>query len=537
MSFFNSRRSNVTALNGAVATSQPLAAQAGMQVLLEGGNAVDAAVCMAATLAVVEPMSTGLGGDVFALVWSEQDKKVYALNGSGRSGVSATAEEVSRRGFTAIPTEGEGAAMSVTVPGTVAGWQSLLEKFGSFELAELLQPAIRYAVQGFPVTELIAYGWAANTEKLRYRPSGGELLLNGRAPRFGEVVQLPQLGATLQLVAEGGSEAFYQGKLARAICEFVQAEGGWLTEQDLRQHYSEWVEPIASDYRGVQVWECPPNGQGIAALIALNIVEGFDLSENEPQSAQRYHLLIEAMRLAFADALQHVADPARVAVPVEQLLSKDYAAKLRKLIGFRAMGAPPGDVTVGEGGDTVYASAVDKDGNACSIINSLYQGFGSGLVVPGTGIALQNRGALFTLKADHPNVLLGSKRPYHTIIPAMATRNNEFWLSFGVMGGFQQPQGHLQVISNIVDYGMSPQQALNALRFSLEVTGSMELRVEDGFLPVTWRALARRGHNVTVVEGNERTLFGGGQIVARDPESGVIMAGTEPRKDGCALGW
>jgi gamma-glutamyltranspeptidase/glutathione hydrolase len=537
MSYFKSRRSAVVARRGAVATSQPLAAQAGLKMLMDGGNAVDAAVAAAAALNVVEPMSTGIGGDVFALIWSKDDRKVIALNGSGRSAAAANAEEVRKRGHKAIPTEGKDAALSVSVPGTVHGWQTALEICGRMTLKEVLQPAIHFATNGFGATEVIANRWGQTVTKLSARPSGKEMLVDGRAPRHGEVVKLPTLGKTLNMIAEGGKDAFYKGKVAEAIAKFVQQEGGWLTSQDLAEHRSDWDQPISTNYRGVTVYECPPNGQGIAALIALNIAEGFDIERMGFQSADTYHHLIESMRLGFADALQYVADPRVTEVPSGPLLSKKYATRRRGLI--RRHAAIP-EVSYGDpmgAADTVYVTAVDGDGNACSLINSLYQGFGTGMVVPDYGIALQNRGSLFSLDSKHPNYLQGKKRPFHTIIPAMATRDGEMWLSFGVMGGFQQPQGHLQVIANMVDFGLDPQQALDAPRFKVDVEGQGTVRLEEDIQDETVNELRRRGHKVQLVSGYERTEFGGGQVVSRDAESGVLMAGSEPRKDGAAVGW
>ncbi|MDP6058776.1 MAG: gamma-glutamyltransferase, partial [Pirellulaceae bacterium] len=498
---------------------------------------VDAAVATAAVLNVVEPMSTGIGGDMFALIWMKDEKKVTALNGSGRSAATANAEDVKNKGYDAIPVEGKDAAFSVSVPGTVDGWQTCLERYGRMTFAEVLQPAIEYATKGFGVTEIIARGWEGSIPKLMTRPSGAEMLKNGRAPAHGDVMTLPNLGATLQKIAEGGKEAFYTGEVAKAIADFVQAEGGWITEEDLADHSSDWDEPISTDYRGATVYECPPNGQGIAALMALNIAEGFDIAGMGVQSSDAYHHLIESMRLGFSDALQYVADPRVSEVPIPGMLDKGYASSRRS--GISADRAIQ-DVTYGQPGlsaDTVYLTAVDDEGNACSFINSLYQGFGSGLVATGTGIALQNRGALFSLDPAHLNYLQGRKRPYQTIIPAMATRDDEMWLSFGVMGGFQQPQGHLQVVSNMVDFGMNSQQALDALRFSVDVQGDGAIRVEDDLPESMVAELRRRGHNVQVVSGYERTMFGGGQCISRNPETGVLTAGTEPRKDGVAAGW
>lgn len=537
-SYFQSRRSAVYARNGAVATSQPLAAQAGLRILMQGGNAVDAAVAMAATLNVVEPMSTGIGGDMFALIWDKHEKRVVALNGSGRSGAAANVDDVRRSGFESIPNDGEGSALSVSVPGTVHGWESTIDDYGTMPLSEILKPAIDYAINGYPVSEVIAKGWQGSENKLRFRPSGCEMLpVDGRAPKAGEIVSLPELGKSLQTIAEGGSEAFYKGDIGRKIAQYVQQEGGWLTEEDLSNHHSDWDDPIHTNYRGVEVWECPPNGQGIAALIALNIAEGFEISEMKYQSADTYHHLIESMRLGYADALQYVADPRVSEVPIAPLLSKSYASTRRESIDSTR--AHP-NVSYGDpigGGDTIYCTAVDGDGNACSLINSLFAGFGSGLIVPTTGIALQNRGALFSFDPDHPNYLQGRKRPYQTIIPAMATRDDEMWLSFGVMGGFQQPQGHLQVISNMVDFRLDAQKALDALRFSIDVLGDKSVRLEEDMDPEVVDELRRKGHDVIMQKGYDRTGFGGGQIVSRDAETGVLCAGTEPRKDGAALGW
>lgn len=536
MSYFKSRRSAIVAKRGIVATSQPLAAQAGLRILQDGGNAVDAAVATAATLNVVEPGSTGVGGDMFALIWKADEKQVRALNGSGRSAAAVNPDAVRAKGYEIIPRDGPDAAFAVSVPGTVHGWQTALETHGRMTLKEVLQPAIYYALNGFPVSEVVSYGWNNAAPKLAARPSGAEFLPGGRAPKPGEFVKLETLGKTLQSIAEGGPPAFYSGEIARRIAEYVQSEGGWITEEDLSTHHSDWDEPICIDYRGVKVWECPPNGQGIAALIALNIAEGFDLAAMGAQSADRYHLLIESMRLAYADALQYVADPRVTEVPIGPLLSKEYGARRRSLIsGEKAISSVDyGDPLTGD--DTVYLSVVDGDGNACSFINSLFNGFGTGLVVPGTGIALQNRGALFSLDPSHPNYLEPRKRPYQTIIPAMATRDGEMWLSFGVMGGFQQPQGHLQVVSNMVDFGMGPQGALDALRFSVAIeTG--EVNLEAGLSEPTIAELEKRGHRVNIVDGYARAMFGGGQVISRNPETGVLIAGSEPRKDGAAVGW
>ena len=375
----------------------------------------------------------------------------------------------------------------------------------------MLQPAIDYALNGYPVSEVIARGWEGCETKLRHRPSGVEMLpVNGRAPKCGEMATLRELGGSLQVIAEGGSEAYYKGDIGKKIAAYVQQEGGWLTEEDIQSHHSDWDEAIHVNYRGVEVWECPPNGQGIAALMALNIAEGFDIGGMGSQSADAYHHLIESMRLGYEDALQYVADPRVAEVPIGPLLEKEYGDRRRSSID--PMRAHP-NVSYGDpmgGGDTIYCTAVDGDGNACSLINSLFAGFGSGLVVPGTGIALQNRGSLFSFDPDHPNYLVGGKRPYQTIIPAMATRDDEMWLSFGVMGGFQQPQGHLQVVSNMVDFGMDSQKALDALRFSIDVQGDKSVKVEEDLDASVVSDLRKRGHDVVVQTAYDRVGFGGG---------------------------
>jgi len=541
MSYFRSRRSAVVARKGAVSTSQPMAAQAGLKILQDGGNAVDAAVATAAVLNVVEPMSTGIGGDMFALIWHKNERKVVALNGSGRQAAGANVDDVRKAGFDSIPNDHDGSHFAVSVPGTVHGWETALNQYGRMTLREVLQPAIDYALNGYAVSEVIAHNWGSEDtlSKLNHRPSGKELLpgANGGAPKYGEVVTLPELGRTMQMIAEGGSEAFYKGEIAKKTADFVQSEGGWLTEQDMANHHSDWDEAISVNYRGVDVWECPPNGQGIAALIALNLAEGFDIGSMGAQSADRYHYLIESMRRGYADALQYVADPRVAEVPIGPLLSKDYANRRR--VNISGSQADP-NVSYGDpmgGADTVYLTAVDGEGTACSLINSLFAGFGTGLVVPTLGMALQNRGSLFSFDPDHPNYLQGNKRPFQTIIPAMATRDDEMWLSFGVMGGFQQPQGHLQVVSNMVDHHMDSQEALDAPRFKVDVTGDQSVAVEEDLAPSVISELEKRGHTVEVVSGYDRAGFGGGQVISRDPETGVLTAGSEPRKDGAAAGW
>ena len=519
------------ATNGMVATSQPLAAVTGLRILMEGGNAVDAAIAAAAALNVVEPMSTGVGGDMFALVWDNKAKSVRALNGSGRAPGAASIDELLAKGHRAMPELG---VFSVATPGTVQGWETLVDSCGSMPLSKLLEPAINYAENGFPVSDMISFQWQRELGKLSKLPSGSEMLPNGGAPSHGDFVKLPTLAATLRAIAEGGSDAFYKGTIAEKTAAFVQEHGGWLTVEDLASHTSDWDEPISTDYRGVTCWECPPNGQGIAALGALNIAEGFDIKGMGAQSPDAYHHLIEAMRLGFADAFQYVADPRKVQVPINELTSKEFATTRRALIDSqKAMATAPYGQVHG-GSDTVYISVVDGEGNACSFINSVFTNFGSGMVVPGTGIVLHNRASLFSLDPNHANALAPYKRPYNTIIPGMATIGDELHLCYGMMGAFMQPQGHLQLISNMVDHGMDPQQAINALRF---MVGNNNVILEEGLDPAVARDLQSRGHKVGQITGYNRVSIGGAQVIQRDPGTGVLRGGSEPRKDGCAIGY
>jgi len=542
------------ALHGMVATSQPLAAQAGLDILRQGGTAADAAIATAAMLNVVEPISTGIGGDAFALYYEARSGRVYALNGSGRAPMAASVDTLRALGYTHMPTY---TGHTVTVPGAVAAWSDLVDRFGSMSLADVLQPAIRTAEEGYPVTELIAAGWATQVKKLLRtpdwqsgdldngpeQPSGQELLLDGRAPRPGERICLPTLACTLRHIAEEGASYVYRGEFARQLSEHVQRYGGWITPNDMAAHKSTWEDPIAAHYRDVTLYECGPNGQGLAAILALNILRGFDLASMA--QADRTHVLIEAMRLAFADAQRWVADPAHVNLPLRRLLSERYADDRRSLIrpNRAASHVTPG--LSSQEGDTVYLTVVDGSGNACSFINSLYMGTGTGLVVPGTGVALQNRGALFSLDPGHPNELAPGKRPYHTIIPAMTIRADQLHASFGVMGGYMQPQGHVQVLVNMVDLQMSPQMALDVPRWMVAVQrgapGAEEpgglVYVEEGWSFPVLAELARRGHHLAPVTGRQRAMFGGGQIILRHPQTEVLIGGSDPRKDGCAIGW
>jgi gamma-glutamyltranspeptidase/glutathione hydrolase len=527
---FPSRRSAVLARRGMVATSQPLATMAGLRILMDGGNAADAAIAVAAMLNVVEPMWTGIGGDCFSLVYQAKTRQVTALNGSGRAPAAFTLAEAQRLGLQGVPFAG---ALPVTVPGALSGWDALLERFGTMSLSDCLAPAIATAEDGFPVSERISASWKRAAEKLSKDPEAARVYLP--APKPGDIHRQPDLALTLGAVAEGGARAFYRGQLADRIAAYVQSKGGYLTSDDLAAHVATWDTPIRTTYRDVEVLEHPPNGQGLAALVALNIVEGYDPAEWDYFDPARWHVMIEAMRMGMADAARYIADPVVSQVPVVSLLSKGYAARRRGLIQpdraleILAPGQP-------EHKDTVYLTVADGQGNAVSFINSLYHSFGSGLVVPGTGICLQNRGACFTLEPGHPNALAGGKRPYHTIIPAMALRQGQWWLSFGVVGGFMQPQGHLQVLTNLVDYRMNPQATLDAPRFRVDERGGLGVSIETGVPLKTRRALSAMGHDVK----SETTFapgFGSGDIIVRDPETGVLGGASDPRKDGCAMGF
>lgn len=534
---FNSRRSAVYGTGGMVAASQPLATAAGLEILAEGGNAADAAVAAGAALNVTEPTSTGIGGDMFSLFYSAETKRVTALNGSGRAPASLTLDRLKRDGFTAeLPAFH---AHTVTVPGACAGWFDLVEKHGSLSMAEILAPAIRLADKGFPVAPITAYSWQRGAQRqLASALNGQELTINGRGPNAGEIFRNPGLARTLNTIAEGGVSAFYQGPIAHSIVSAIKEAGGCMSADDLATHVSTWEEPICVDYRGYRVYECPPNGQGITALIALNVLEGFDLSVLGSLSTERIHLMIEAMRLAFADSRWYVADPAFSNIPVKELLSKEYASERRKLIDPNRATL---DVTRGtpvNSSNTVYLSVVDNLGNACSFINSNYWGFGTGIVPKGWGFTLQNRGYNFRLDPHHPNCLAPRKRPYHTIIPAMATRavDNSLYASYGVMGGFMQPQGHVQVLSALVDDRFDPQFALDLPRFCIDVEeAGGEVAIEEGMPIDTTGGLKKLGHPTYPVSGYERAMFGRGQIILRDPESGVLCAGSDPRADGCAM--
>lgn len=551
---FRSRRSNVLATRGMVATSQPLAAQAGLDVLKAGGNAADAAVCSAAMLNVVEPISTGVGGDCFVLFWDAQRKSVSALNGSGWAASSASIEELRRLGYASMPTF---TGHTVTIPGAVHAWDVLLKRHGSLPLSDLLQPAIWTAENGYPVSELIARGWQTQVKKLLRdpswksgdldkgppQPSGDELLIDGRAPGPGEVMRMPTLGQTLRGIAADGPDYIYRGTFALQLSQHVQRYGGWLTPEDVASYTSTWVEPITASYRGTTLYECPPNSQGLLTILAANLARGFDLSTmNE---ADRVHVMAECMGTAFIHARRWICDPRATSIPLDELCSPAYADHLRETIDLqRASTSTSPSHHSAPQGDTVYLTVVDSQGNACSFINSLYMGTGSGLVVPGTGVSLQNRGALFSLDPQHPNALAPEKRSYHTLMPALITRGEELLASLGVMGGYMQSQGHFQMLVNLLDLNHSPQRALDLPRWrlsgedgDLRRSEPTRLLVEQGWPDATLTELARRGHRLQPVSGFARQVFGGGQIILRDPNTGVLTGGSDPRKDGCAAAW
>jgi gamma-glutamyltranspeptidase/glutathione hydrolase len=518
--------------NGMVATTHPLVAISALSVLQAGGNAADAAAAAGFAMNVMEPFNSGLGGDMFALVWWAKDRQVYSLNGSGPAPAAASIDELRQRGvYHAIPETG---MLPVTVPGAVDGIASLLERFGTMTLSRVLEPAIGYAERGYPVPEKMADQWQMGEALLGSTPeAAAQYLIDGKAPRAGQVMRLPHLARTLRVLGEGGRDAFYNGPIAEAIVRYSETHGGLLSLPDLAGYRAEWTEPICTEYRGARLYECPPNGQGIIALEALNLLEGFDLSSSGFGSVDTLHLQIEALRLAFADAFAYVADPRTGRVPTSEMLSADFIRqRLRRLDPHRARPNPPPHSF--RDNDTVYVTVVDKDRNAVSFISSLYLSFGSGLVAGDTGIFLQDRGACFSMEPGHPNALAPGKRPFQTIIPPLATRDDSLWLCFGVVGGFMQPQGHVQLMSNLVDYGMGVQTALDAPRSRLMPDGSVTL--EHTHDPAVWAGLEARGHSLTPGIAHPRT-FGGAQIIAVDPDSGALLGGSDPRKDGCAVGF
>ncbi|HKH11586.1 MAG TPA: gamma-glutamyltransferase [Rubrobacter sp.] len=522
-------RSTVFGTRGAVACEHPSAALAGLRVLDEGGTAADACVAMAAAMAVVGPMATGMGGDAFLLFYEAASGRVLGANGSGGAPKGATIEKLRGVGYGEMPERG---GPPITVPGAVRLWEDAADAFGNLPLARLLEPAYELAENGFPVSEVFARYWEVAEDLLRKNEAAAKaFLVEGRAPRPGEVFVQPDAADTISAIAEGGADAFYKGRIARLMAEAAQGAGGHLSEDDLAAHRTLWVEPISTDYRGIRVYEIPPPGQGIAALEMLNILEGFDLADLDPSGADRVHLEVEAKKLAYADLYDEIGDPEfwrDPPVPTERLISKEYAASLREGISPDRAAAPSAEPPLGE--DTTYLCAVDAEGNGCSFINSLYMGFGSGVVAPGTGVCLQNRGFSFRLDENHPNGLAPGKRPMHTIIPGLATREGALWAVFGNMGGPMQPQGHAQVLSNLVDHGMSAQEAVDHPRH-LHLDGTLFV---EGRLPEhEVGRLREKGHDVEV--GEDYIVPVGGAQLIRVHEDGVRACGSDPRKDGCAL--
>jgi gamma-glutamyltranspeptidase/glutathione hydrolase len=534
-------RSEVIARHGMAATSQPLATQVALDILKRGGNAIDAAIAANAVLGLVEPTGNGIGGDLFAIVWDAKTQKLYGLNASGRSPYSLTLDYFKKQGLSRIPPYGP---LPVTVPGAVDGWFELHEKFGSLPMTEILAPAIQYAREGFPVTELIAYYWQRSVPILQKWAGFKETFMpNGRAPRKGEIFKNPNLANTLEKIANGGRDVFYKGEIARTIDAFMKRVGGFLSYKDLADHKSEWVEPVSTNYRGYDVWELPPNGQGIAALQILNILEAYDLKAMGFGSKEYIHYFVEAKKLAFEDRAKFYADPDFNKIPVKALISKEYAAERRKLIDpNRAAKRYEAGNPALQAGDTIYLTVADEQGNMVSLIQSNFRGMGSGLSPDGLGFIFQDRGELFNLEEGHFNTYAPHKRPFHTIIPAFITKDGKPLMSFGVMGGAAQPQMHAQIVINMVDFGMNLQEAGDAPRIlhlgSSQPTGEKmtdggTVYLESGIPYETVRELVKMGHKVQVNVGG----FGGYQAILYDAENGVYYGASESRKDGQAAGY
>lgn len=528
---YPSTRKVVYGKKGMACTSQPLAAQVGLDILKKGGNAVDAAVAMAACLTVVEPTANGIGSDAFALVWVQKDEHLYGLNASGPNPMAFPADEMRERFGEKLPWRGWA---PVTVPGAPSAWIALSKKFGRLPFREVMAPAVAYAREGYPVSPTIARLWEKGFDE--FKGMAGEPWLQnwfttfapkGRAPLPGEMVALSDHARTLEELAETECESFYRGALAEKMDAFARETGGYLRKEDLASYYPEWVEPISTNYRGYTVSEIPPNGNGIVALMALNIVEGYSFTERD--TTDSIHKQIEAMKLAFVDGQRYVSDPRYMRMTVEQMLSKDYAAKRRELISDKAIMPKTGDPACG---GTVYLCTTDEEGNMVSFIQSNFIGFGSGVVVPGTGISLQNRGVSFSLDPESENYAAPGKKSYHTIIPGFLSKDGRAVGPFGVMGGFMQPQGHLQVIMNTVDFGMNPQEALDAPRW--QWTSGKNIEVEQGFPRAIVEELVRKGHSVKVAA--DSLMMGRGQIIWRN-EEGVFVGATEPRTDGTVAAW
>jgi len=534
-------RSEVLAQNGMVATSHPLATQIGLDILKSGGNAIDAAIAANAALGLMEPTGSGIGGDLFAIVWDAKTKKLYGLNASGRSPKKLTLNYFEKEKLEQIPSFGP---LPVSVPGAVDGWFELHKKFGSIGMEKILAPAISYAENGFPMTELIAYYMQRSVSFFNRSgyPNITDTYLKqnkDKLPDEGEIYKNPYLANTYKKIAKGGRDAFYKGEMAKTIANFIQQQGGFLSVQDLADHHSEWVEPVSVNYRGYDVWELPPNGQGIAALQMLQILKGFNFSEIEFGSAEHLHLFTEAKKLAFEDRAKYYADMDFAKVPVAELLSEDYGANRRKLIGDRASTYKAGEISAGE---TIYITVADKDGNMISLIQSNYRGMGSGMVPPKLGFMLQNRGELFSLKRGQANTYEPGKRPFHTIIPAFITKDGAPLMSFGVMGGDFQPQGHAQIVMNMIDFNMNLQEAGDAPRWDhtgsstptgLPQEGTGEIRLESDISYETIRGLMDKGHKVSFGRG----IYGGYQAIMWDSKNKVYHGASESRKDGQAAGY
>jgi gamma-glutamyltranspeptidase/glutathione hydrolase len=534
-----STRSEVIAENGMVATSHPLATQIGIDILKKGGNAVDAAIAANAAIGLMEPTGNGIGGDLFAIIWIENNKKLYGLNASGRSPKNLKLEYFKNNGFSKIPAYGP---LPVSVPGCVDGWFEMHEKFGNLNMKQILEPAISYAENGFPVSELVSYYLGISAKNFGKYPNFNETyLINGFPPKKGQIFKNKHLANTLRIISDKGRSGFYEGKIAKIMSDFIIDQGGFLSYEDLKNHKSDWIEPVSTNYRGYDVWELPPNGQGIAALQMLNLLEKFDIKSMGFGSAEYIHHFVEAKKIAFADRAKYYADMDFNDIPVDFLISKEYADKRRDEINSTraARIVKAGEI---ENGDTIYLTVADKDGNMVSLIQSNYRGMGSGMVPPGLGFMLQDRGELFSLDKDHYNVYEPEKRPFHTIIPAFITKDNKPYISFGLMGGAMQPQGHAQIVINLIDFGMNLQEAGDAPRIrhvsNQQPTGGEmfdggELSLESGFDYKEIRKLMKFGHKVIFSLGS----FGGYQAIMYDDELGVYFGASESRKDGSAMGY
>tara|TARA_B100001057_G_scaffold98545_1_gene95280 strand:- start:4457 stop:6142 length:1686 start_codon:yes stop_codon:yes gene_type:complete len=532
-------RSEVIAQNGMVATSHPLASQIGIDILKGGGNAIDAAIAANAALGLMEPTGNGIGGDLFAIVWIEKEKKLYGLNASGRSPENLTLEYFKENNFNSIPAYGP---IPVSVPGCVDGWFELHNKFGKIKMRDILNPTIKYAEDGFPVTELVSYYMDVASDNFKDYPNFKETyFINDSTPKKGQVFKNPNLANTLRTIVKSGKKGFYEGEIAYKIANFIQDQGGFLSYDDLKNHKSEWIEPVSINYRGFDVWELPPNGQGIAALQILNLLEGYDIRSMGFGSADYIHHFVEAKKIAFADRAKYYADMDFNEIPVEYLISKEYADIRRKDINSEnsASTVSPGNI---ENGDTIYLTTADSEGNMVSLIQSNYRGMGSGMVPNDLGFMLQDRGELFSLDENHFNVYAPKKRPFHTIIPAFITKDGNPFISFGLMGGAMQPQGHAQIVINIIDFDMNLQEAGDAPRIRHqsnqqptggEMTDGGELALEKGFDYKQIRELMKKGHSVFYDLGS----FGGYQAIMIDYINKVYFGASESRKDGSAIGY